>query len=54
MARSNSGRIRNIVVASIVSFGLVLGVCSTDDGNEDKSVAAGNEATVTVTDNHGR
>ena len=53
MARSNSGRIRNIVVASVAGLGLVLGACSTDGGNEDKSAAAGNEATVTVTDNHG-
>ena len=53
MARSNSGRIRNIVAASVASLGLVLGACSADAGNEDKSAAAGNEATVTVTDNHG-
>lgn len=53
MARSNSGRIRNIVAASVASLGLVLGACSADAGNEDKSAAAGNEASVTVTDNHG-
>lgn len=53
MVRSNSGRIRNLVAASVASLGLVLGACSTDGGNAEKSAAAGNEATVTVTDNHG-
>lgn len=53
MVRSNSGRIRNLVIASITSLGLALGGCSADGDNVDKSAAAGNSATVTVTDNHG-
>nr|WP_120492638.1 ABC transporter substrate-binding protein [Corynebacterium lactis] len=55
MARTHSGRIRNIVAATAAGLSLVLASCSTGAGAGGAAQASGSaeHATVTVTDNHG-
>lgn len=56
MARTTSGRVRNIIAATAAGLSLVLASCSTGSGagSEAQSNASQeSQSTITVTDNHG-